>query len=540
MTYDFIIIGAGSAGCVLANRLSADPSNKVLLIEAGGPDKKMEIHIPGGYAKLHRSNVDWGGYWTEPQKHALNRKIYLPRGKVLGGCSSTNAMAYVRGDKEDYNEWAAMGNKGWSYEDVLPYFKKSEHNEDIHNEYHGQHGELNVAFAKRFQTPFANAFVQACVQCGFAINKDYNGEHIEGAGLFQFNMKNGKRNSAVDAFLLHAMRRNNLTVLTNTHTKRIIIKNGEATGVEVTTGANTSQEIFVSKEVIVSAGTFESPKLLMLSGIGDKDELSRVGIDCIQHLPGVGKNLQDHLFYAVSALATIPAGQNHHIRPLQQVIDLVNYFAFKKGSLTIGPLEAVAFGSTSQSPGRVDYQFQFAPFHVGNDYKTDIYDLKTFPVKEDGFTILPTLLRPKSRGYLSLRTNNLYDFPVIQPNFLSEEADKKVMVESGKKAIEVLQASAFNPYRKQILCPPDYSSDEAILLHIQKIMETVYHPVGTCKMGHDEMSVVDDELRVHNIENLRIGDASIMPNIVSGNTNAPVYMIAEKAADMILNDGNKM
>ena len=534
MKYNHIIIGAGSAGCVLANRLSADPANNVLLIEAGGPDKKMEIHIPAGYAKLHRSNVDWGGYWTEPQANVLNRKIYLPRGKVLGGSSSTNAMAYVRGNKEDYNDWAALGNKGWSYDDVLPYFKKSEFNQDIHNEYHGQNGELNVGFAKRFRTPFANAFVNACVQCGIAKNNDYNGERLEGAGLFQFTIKDAKRCSGVDAFLKPVMGRPNLTVLTNAHTKRIIIENDKAVGVEVMTGKNAAQEFFADKEVIVSAGAFASPQLLMLSGIGDKDELKNVGIKCVQHLPGIGKNLQDHLFYPVTALARIRQGQNHHIKPMQQIIDMLNYFILKKGALTIGPLEAVAFGSTLINSDRVDYQFQFASFQVGNDYKTDIYDLKTFPVKEDGFTILPTLLRPKSRGYLTLRSNDPFDFPVIQPNFLSEEADKKVMVESGKKAIEVLQASAFDAYRKQLICPPDYSSDEAILMHIQKIVETVYHPVGTCKMGSDEMAVVDDELRVHNIENLRVVDASIMPNIVSGNTNAPVYMIAEKAAEMIL------
>jgi choline dehydrogenase len=539
LNYDYIIIGAGSAGCVLANRLSANPSNKVLLVEAGGQDNKMEIHIPGGYAKLHRSKVDWGGYWTEPQEHALNRKIYLPRGKVLGGCSSTNAMVYVRGNKEDYNDWAAMGNKGWGYADVLPYFKKSEHNEDIQNQYHGQNGKLNVAFAKRFQTPFVKAFVEACGQCGFPKNNDYNGERMEGAGPFQFTIKNSKRNSSAVAFLQPATRRKNLTVLTNTHTKKIIIKNDKAVGVEVMTNKNASQEIWASKEIILSAGSFASPQLLMLSGIGNKEELKNVGIDCIKHLPGVGKNLQDHLFYAVSALATIRGGQNHHIKPMQQVIDLVNYFAFKKGALTIGPLEAVAFGSTSLSPNRVDYQFQFAPFQVGNQYNTDIYDLKTFPLNEDGFTILPTLLRPKSRGYLALRSNNPFDFPIIQPNFLSEEADKKVMVEAGKKAIEVLQASAFNSYRKQLICPPDYSSDEAILLHILKSMETVYHPVGTCKMGNDEMAVVDNQLRIHHIENLRVVDASIMPSIVSGNTNAPVYMIAEKAADMILGFGKR-
>ncbi len=533
MQYDYIIIGAGSAGCVLANRLSADPSYKVLLLEAGGEDKKMEIHIPGAYCKLHRSDVDWG-YLTEPQEHVLGRKIYLPRGKVLGGCSSTNAMAYVRGNKEDYNDWAALGNIGWSYEDVLPYFKKSENNEDIHNNYHGQDGELNVGFAKSFQTSFSRAFIEGCQEIGMPKNDDYNGATQEGVGPFQFNIKGGKRHSAAVAFLRPALGRPNLRVMTNTPTKKIIIKNGKAVGVEVMKHKNAVQVILAAKEVILSAGTFASPQLLLLSGIGDKDELKYAGVACAQHLPGVGRNLQDHLFYPVSALATVRQGQNHHIRPVQQLFDLANYFLFQKGSLTIGPLEAVAFGSSSSSPGRVDYQLHFAPAHVGSDYKADIYDLSTYPVNDDGYTILPTLLKPLSRGVLSLKSTNPLDFPIIQPNFLSVEADQQLLVEAGKKALEIMHSAAFDPYRKQLICPPDCSSDESLLLHIKKSVETVYHPVGTCKMGHDELAVVDDHLRVHNIENLRVADASIMPTIVSGNTNAPVYMIAEKAADLLL------
>ncbi|MBC7509986.1 MAG: choline dehydrogenase, partial [Ferruginibacter sp.] len=244
--------------------------------------------------------------------------------------------------------------------------------------------------------------------------------------------------------------------------------------------------------------------------------------------------LQDHLFYPVSTLANNLLGQNHHLTPWNQIKDIVQYLAFKKGALTIGPLEAVAFGNTPQSPGRINYQFHFASFHLGNNYEADFYNLKTFPANQDGYSILPTLLKPKSRGYISLRNNSPFSFPIIDPNFLSEEADKQLLIAAGKKAIEVMQAAAFNDYRKQLIYPPDYSSDEAILLHIQKSLETVYHPVGTCKMGHDEAAVVDDQLRIHNIENFRVVDASVMPTIVSGNTNAPVYMIAEKAADMIL------
>ena len=533
MTYDYIIIGAGSAGCILANRLSADPSHSVLLLEAGGPDKKMEIHIPAGYGKLHRSEVDWG-YWTEPQEHLLGRKIYLPRGKALGGSSSTNAMAYVRGNRADYDDWAALGNKGWSYQDVLPYFLKSEHNEDFVNAYHNQGGELNVGFLKSFGTPFADAFIEACVENGFPRNTDYNGEKQEGASRFQFNIKNGKRHSAAAAFLKPILQRPNLHVITRAHVKRVLIENDRATGVEVLSGKKGNSELFkAKKEIILSAGSFASPQLLMLSGIGDAGELKRHGIECKKDLPGVGKNLQDHLFFGVSGLATIQQGMNHHISPVNQLIGMVKYQLFKKGALTAGPLEAVAFGMTDASPDRVDIQFHFAPLQIGEDYSVDFYDFNTFP-REDGFAILPTLLRPKSRGYIALRSDNPLDYPAIQPNFLSEEADKMLLLKGAKKALEILESPAFDRYRRKTLMPPDRSSDEAILHHILRQVETVYHPAGTCKMGSDDMAVVDDALRVRGIAGLRVIDASIMPMVVSGNTNAPVYMIAEKGAEMVL------
>lgn len=532
MRYDFIIIGAGSAGCVLANRLSENPNHKVLLLEAGGPDKKMEIHIPAGYAKLHRSNVDWG-FSTEPQKHVLDRKIYLPRGKVLGGSSSTNAMAYVRGNKEDYNDWARFGNKGWGYEDVLPFFKKTEKNEQITNEFHGNDGLLNVAYAQGFETPFSDAFVQACGQCGIPENNDYNGKKQEGAGRFQFTIKDVKRHSAADAFLKPIIYRKNLTVITNATAKQILIENDKAVGVEYYSGKTTTEKAFANKEVILSAGAFASPQLLMLSGIGDADELKKHDIVCKKNIIGVGKNLQDHLFSGVSCLSNQQLGQNHHLKPLNQLKGLLQYIFTKKGVFTISPLESFVFGMTDDSPERVNYQFHFASLQLGDGYDYDFYDIKTFPFN-DGFTILPTLLRPKSRGYITLGSNNAFDAPIIQPNFLEAEQDQITLLKAAKKAMEVMQAPAFDAYRKEMITPPDRRSDDAIMLHLKKQLETVYHPVGTCKMGNDEMAVVDDQLRVRGIEGLRVIDASIMPTIVSGNTNAPTYMIAEKGAEMIL------
>ena len=426
-----------------------------------------------------------------------------------------------------------MGNEGWSYEEILPYFKKSEHNEQINNIFHGRNGLLNVTHAKHYKTPFTDAFVQACIEQGFADNKDYNGNQQEGVSLLQFTIKDAKRHSAATAFLKPAMSRLNLSVYTNTTVKQILIENDKAVGVEVIRGKNNTEKILAGKEVILSAGSFNSPQILMLSGLGDKDELKKAGILCKKELAGVGKNLQDHVFMGVTALSRQQFGQNHYLSKWNQVKALMQYLLTKKGILTIGPLEATAFGMTDDSPDRVDYQFHYASLQIGDDYSVDMYDISTFP-HNDGFTILPTLLRPKSRGHVGIRSNNPLDAPIIQPNFLSEEQDRNTLIKSTKKAIDVINSKAFEPYRDTLITPPDRSSDESILLHIQKQLETVYHPVGTCKMGNDEMAVVDNELRVRGIEGLRVIDASIMPTIVSGNTNAPVYMIAEKGADLIL------
>lgn len=533
---DYVIIGAGSAGCVLANRLSTDPASEVILLEAGGPDRHPNISIPGAYAKLFRTKIDWG-LWSEPQTHVNNRRMYLPRGKTLGGCSSNNAMAYVRGNKADYDSWAALGNEGWDYESVLPYFTKSETHGQLNSDYHGNHGPLHVTFSENFQTPYSNAFLEACAANGIPPTDDYNGAFQNGSARFQFTIKNGTRHSTATAFLKPVMGRPNLTVITYAQAQRINIENDRATGVEVSIKGST-QTIQARKEVLLCAGAFHSPQLLMLSGIGAKDELQRQNIECKIELPGVGKNLQDHLFYSVSAEAKQQAGLNHYLKPFPQLWAALKWLFQKEGAFTIGPLEAVAFFNLDRFEDRVNTQFHFAPMHIGRGYDYDLYDLSTYP-RNDGYTILPSLLLPESVGSVGLKDNKPTSAPLIQPNFLSEETDLQHLIKAGRRALEVMEHSAFDPYRKDIICPPDSGSDDAWAEHIRKSVETIYHPVGTCKMGSDELAVVNSELRVHQVEGLRVADASIMPRIVAGNTNAPVIMIAEKAADLILHKSSR-
>jgi choline dehydrogenase len=520
--YDYIIVGAGTAGCVLASRLSEDRHTKVLLLEAGGADSKKEIHIPLAFSKLFRSEIDWN-YSTEPEPHLDGRRLCWPRGKVLGGSSSMNAMIYIRGNPEDYDHWKALGNDGWGFADVLPYFKRAEDQQRGASEFHGVGGPLEVSDL-RFVTPLTHSFLDAAKEVGFASNQDFNGANQEGAGLFQVTQRRGRRWSAADAYLKPALHRPNLSVETNAYATSILFEKRRAIGVRYLQ-AGAMNEARANREVILAGGAINSPQLLLLSGIGPADKLRKLGIEVIADVPAVGANLQDHLVVVVEYESTNPIT----LEMAQTPLNYLKYLFLGRGPLTSNVAEAGIFAKTRPDSAAPDLQILFGPCY----YQKHGFD----PPADHRFSIGPTLIAPRSRGNIALRSKNPLDPPAICANYLAEECDLHVLIDGVKISRRIGQAHAFDPYRGKETHPgPRVKSDSEIAASIRTTAETLYHPVGTCKMGTDPMAVVDARLRVRGVEGLRVADASVMPQIITGNTNAPVVMIAEKAADFLRED----
>ena len=527
--FDYIIIGAGSAGCVLANRLSQNLNNKTLLLEAGGKDTYPWIHIPVGYYKtMHNPKTDWC-YNTEPDETMENRSIPYPRGKTLGGSSSINGLLYIRGQEQDYDIWRQLGNKGWSWNDVLPYFLKAENQERGESEFHGVGGPLSVS-DQRIKLPILDAFMNAATEVGIPKVNDFNKGDNHGCGYFQVTERNGLRCSAAVGYLNPIKNRKNLKIETGCHVEKVNFENNKAVSVSYWKN-NQSFTIKANKEIILSAGSIGSAQILQTSGIGEAEKLSKLGIDIIKNSIGVGKNLQDHLMfrpvYKVKNIQTL----NKKINSLAGKLMIgMEYVFFRKGPMTMGASQLCGFAKSDSSRTTPNLQFHVQPISTDKLGGSNLHDFAAFT---------PTVanIRPTSKGEINIISKDSRKNPKIKMNYLSSPEDRKVAA-AGLKLIRkiVLESNEFKKYEPEEFRPGiDIKDDEEIVKAGSNYAQTIFHPVGTCKMGNDENSVVSDELKVHGIENLRVIDASVMPNITSGNTNAPTIMIAEKGADMILN-----
>lgn len=532
MNADVIIIGAGSAGCVVANRLSANPDISVVLLEAGGRDWNPWIHVPVGYFKtLHNPKTDWR-YKAESDPGLNGRSIDWPRGKTLGGSSSINGLLYIRGQREDYEQWAQLGNKGWGFDDVLPLFKRSERYEDGESEYHGADGDLSVS-KMRAKSDIAEAFINAAVEMGVPRTDDVNGAVQEGAGYFQQTARKGLRCSSAKAFLKPAKTRPNLQIITHAHVQSLIFADDAApvvAGVRfLRKGTPQTVTLKPGGEVVLSAGAVGSPQILELSGIGAGGILSAAGVKVRHELPGVGECLQDHLQIRLVYEVNVPTLNNAINSFVRRMGIGLQYALSRTGPMSLGASQVCVFAKSMEGLETPDIQFHFQPLSAD---KPGIV-MHPFP----GITSSVCQLRPHSRGHIHIATPNASDHPKIVPNYLSDPADQLCAIRAVKYAREMTRTKALSPFivREHV---PDSApeTDEDLLQVARNISQTIYHPTSTCKMGHDNMAVVDDRLKVHGVANLRIADASVMPTIVSGNTNAPTIMIGEKASDMILAD----
>lgn len=527
--FDYVVIGGGAAGCVVASRLTEDSRVSVCLLEAGGPDNSALIQAPLGFAATAALGIHNWNYNTVPQAELNGRRGFQPRGKVMGGSSSVNAMVYTRGNRQDYDNWVALGNPSWSYNEVLPLFKRAENSECFGDtDYHGTGGPLNVCYLRSPST-INQAFLDACVEQGLPRTTDYNGASQFGCAPAQVTQKDGERCSAAKAYITPHLARPNLTVITQAHTQRILLEGKRAVGAEYRQGDLTAQ-VRARREVILSGGAYGSPQLLMLSGIGPAHHLQQHGIPVVHDLPGVGQNLHDHvtavLIYRTQRKeSTFGLSWSGLTRIVRSIFEWRNK---RSGVITSNVAESQAFLFADKSESAPDIQLALCTGIVDDHTRKNHLG--------HGYTLHVTLMRPKSRGSVSLKSSNASDAPLIDPKFLSDPRDMETLIQGTQIGYDIMQSRAFEPYRGKMIYPLDRTNPAQIREYLRDHADTEYHPCSTCKMGpvSDPMAVVDSTLRVYGMQNLRVVDASIMPQLITGNTNAPTIMIAEKAVDMIL------
>ncbi len=524
---DFIIVGGGAAGCVLANRLSEDPTNSVLLLEAGGKDWHPLIHMPAGFAKMTKGIASWG-WSTVPQRHMKDRIFWYTQAKVIGGGSSINAQIYTRGNARDYDAWASEeGCEGWSYREVLPYFKRAENNQRYANDYHSYGGPLGVSNPIA-PLPICEAYFRAAQEMGIPFNPDFNGATQEGVGYYQLTQKDAKRSSAAIAYLRPIASRKNLTVRTGVLVTRIVVENGRAIGVEIVEKPGARPRILhAEREVIISSGAIGSPKLLMQSGIGPADHLKSIGITPIHDLPGVGSNMQDHLDLFVIAECTGDHTYDNYAKLHRTAWAGIQYLLLKKGPAASSLFETGGFWYADPTAGWPDVQFHLG---LGSGIEAGVEKLKN-----PGVTLNSAYLRPRSRGTVRLASADPTAMPLIDPNYWADPHDREMSIRGLRLAREIMRQAALKPYvLREVLPGPSLESDDDLFDYACRTAKTDHHPVGTCRMGQDAMSVVTPDLKLRGIEALRVCDASVMPRVPSSNTNAPTIMVGEKGADLIL------